>query len=184
MIRQRPQPPWMRVNEADLVKHVVQNRSGLIAYAWAILRDEHKAEDVLQTVCLSVLQKLDQIQDEDHLAGWLRTAIRFEALKTARSLRRDPSAVDPAVIEAIDRAWDEAGRLEQREVSAQLAHCLQRLTPRARRILHLRYVEGLTGAHLAARLGSKANAAYVGLSRAHRALSECMDWMRKREAMA
>ena len=162
------------MNEANLVKYIVKHRSSLMAYAWSIVRDEHQAEDILQNVSLNAFKKLDQIRDETHMAGWLRTSLRYEALSAVRKSQRAPSAVEPTLLEAIDDAWEEHGTIEQREVSQQLARCLERLTPRAKQLIHLRYTEGLSGELLARRVQRSVNSVYVGLSRAHRALGDCM----------
>ena len=52
--------------------------------------------------------------------------------------------------------------------------CLEKLSPYARRVVELRYVEGLTGSRLAEALNRNLTAAYVAVSRINKTLAECV----------
>jgi RNA polymerase sigma-70 factor (ECF subfamily) len=55
-----------------------------------------------------------------------------------------------------------------------LRGCLDRLTPNARRLVTMKYVDGLRGDTIAQQLGRQVRSIYTALSRIHRALSECL----------
>ena len=59
--------------------------------------------------------------------------------------------------------------------SEALTRCLDELTDKARQIVRLRYVEGMRAIDIARQLNRQANAIYVALSRAYRALAECIE---------
>lgn len=162
------------MQEKAAIKLILSRRTDLLGYVWSIVRDEHLAEDVFQDVVLIVLGKLDEINDEDHLIRWLRVALRLESLKALRRRRSQPASMEPGLLEALEEAWDAELLSEHSEVKQLLSRCLDRLTPKARLLVEARYVQGLTGQPLAERLGRSVNAVYVGLSRAHRSLAECM----------
>lgn len=158
----------------EIVKQLFNQRSELIGYAWGIVRDDHLADDLFQEVCLIALRKSDQIADSQHLRGWLRQSLRFEALKAMRKHRNDPVVLDEQVLIAMDSEWDAQMVAAQRERNEHLAECMKKLTPNAQRLVRLRYHEGISGRELAERLGRSVNAVYVGLTRVHRALEICI----------
>lgn len=55
-----------------------------------------------------------------------------------------------------------------------LKACLERLSPYSRRLIELRYAQGISGPQLAEAVGRKLNTIYVALTRTHRTLAECV----------
>jgi RNA polymerase sigma-70 factor (ECF subfamily) len=144
----------------------------LLGYIQAIVRDFHLAEDVFQDASLVIVKKGRELRDEREFCAWARKVARFEALNTLRKQNRTPDLLEPAMLDLVDPAWDkdeEAGR-----ATLALRDCLQRLPDRARRLIDLRYVAGLSGKALAARLNQPPNTVYVALSRIYRRLSSCV----------
>ncbi|HEV2634785.1 MAG TPA: sigma-70 family RNA polymerase sigma factor [Actinocrinis sp.] len=74
---------------------LVQRYSRLV---WAVARSFRlstaDAADVSQTTWLRLVEKLDTIKDPDHLAGWLATTAKREALRTLRLAGREAPAFD------------------------------------------------------------------------------------------
>jgi len=156
------------------IKLIMAQRSDLIGYVWSIVRDEHLAEDVFQDVLIVALAKLDTIADAAHLRRWLRVALRLESLKALRRQGKSATLMEPTLMDALDATWQAELEAEDEEMKRKLSYCVDRLPPKARLLIQKRYEEGITGKALALELGRSLNAVYVGLSRAHRALAECM----------
>ncbi|MEM9110049.1 MAG: sigma-70 family RNA polymerase sigma factor [Planctomycetota bacterium] len=164
----------MPVEIEDLVRFALRERPRLIAYATVILADEHAAEDVFQDVLIIAMQKADEIASPEHLKGWLRLAARNRSLDVRRTRRNHASVLDPSVLDVLENSWS---KLDESDTSARveaLRKCIDQLPPKARKVLELRYVQGLTGQQLADRLGRKLSTAYVAVSRVHRTLHECI----------
>src|SRR5688572_2593374 len=130
-----------------VVRALIRDRAKLLGYIWVIVRDHHAAEDVFGDVTVLAMERAGEIDDEAHLALWARKAARLKALEAMRQRnrgRRGTVSLDDHVIEMIEADWGVAvdGIVAGAEVD-HLRSCVERLTPRARRILHLRYVEGL-----------------------------------------
>lgn len=149
-------------------------RSDLLGYVWSIVRDEHLAEDVFQDVLIIALSKLETIKDAGHLERWLRVALRLESLKALRRRGNSATLMEPTLMDALDATWEAELSAEGEELKHKLSYCVERLPPKARLLVEKRYEEGISGQALALELGRSLNAVYVGLSRAHRALAECM----------
>jgi RNA polymerase sigma factor (sigma-70 family) len=67
---------------------------------WAVARScrlsDADAADVTQTTWLRLVEKLDTIKDPDHLAGWLSTTAKREAIKVLRLAGREVPVFDEA----------------------------------------------------------------------------------------
>lgn len=160
------------MKQSEIAKQLIRDESRLLAYVWSIVRDVHVAEDIFQDVVAAAIERYSEIRDAEHLGGWARIASRFAALNYLRDNRRHVPS--PDLVQLIDDNWKSVDQLDQEEYLNALQHCLQNLTPRARRIIHLRYAEGLQGRQVAKRLGQKVQTTYQALARIHRKLSDCI----------
>ena len=166
----------------SVVRALIRDRAKLLGYIWVIVRDHHIADDVFQDVTILALEHAAEIKDQGHLSRWSRKAARLKALEAVRRRGRKPLPLDDDVLEMIEGDWAAVDAIAVGPEVDVLRSCLEKLTPRARRILHLRYVEGLGGAALAshAEVGIDLKSLYVALSRIHKALHDCIT--RKRVA--
>ena len=172
----------MAIEQDTIVRVLVKDRARLLAYIWAIVSDVHTAEDVLSDVTVLAVKKREQIVDEAHLAGWLRVAARTEALKALRTQRGRAMPMSDRLIDLLDAEWTRHDATASDELSEALQICLDRLPPRSRQLVKLRYADGLTGAVLAQKLNQQIKSVYVAISRVHRALGDCIRAHQAREA--
>jgi RNA polymerase sigma factor (sigma-70 family) len=166
----------------SVVRALIRDRAKLLGYIWVIVRDHHVADDVFQDVVVLAMGHAGEINDERHLSLWARKAARLKALEAVRRQNRRPVSLDDDVLQMIESDWSAVDAIAVGPEVEHLRSCIERLTPRARRILHLRYVEGLGGATLAAHaeVGIDLRSLYVAMSRIHKALHDCIT--RKRAA--
>lgn len=164
----------MAIAHDELVRHLLADRAKLLAYIWVIVRDEHAAEDVFQDVSMLALYKRDEIRDADHLMQWLRAVARNKSLHLLRDRRTAPGPLDDDVVEMMTPHFARHDQLDNLDVIDAIKHCKSKLTPNAQQIIEARYRDGLTGAALADRFQRSVNTVYQALTRAHRALAECI----------
>ncbi len=162
------------MDQNAVVRIMWRNRSKLMAYIWTIVHDPHLADDIYQDVSITALAKHDEINDEDHLYKWLRQVARFKSLKALREKHRDPCAPSGELLERLEHAWERFDDSSDSDRMDALRCCLEKLSPYATRLIHLRYGEGLTGQSLADRVNRKVDTIYVALSRIHRSLLMCI----------
>jgi RNA polymerase sigma factor (sigma-70 family) len=129
---------------------------------------------VFQEVSILALGKSEQILDAHHLLAWVRQAARLTAMATLRKQRRRGLPLDDAVLDRLEEDWQRHDRLPSLALLEALDRCLAQLTPRARKILELRYTQNLVGRELAAALRQPVASVYVALTRAHRAMERCV----------
>jgi RNA polymerase sigma-70 factor (ECF subfamily) len=163
----------MSVDQDHLVRLLLGHRAMLLGYLASFVRDAHLVEDVFQDVSLVILKKGAELADPAGFAPWARKIARFESLNALRKRGQAPRPLDAAALDLLDGQW-RSGDASESPASDALEPCLRRLAPRARRLVELRYREGVSGRDLAARLAQPLNTVYVSLARVHRALSECI----------
>jgi RNA polymerase sigma-70 factor (ECF subfamily) len=164
----------MPLDSETVLRLLLDDRSKLLAFIRAIVRDEHVAEDVFQNVSIAAIKKCAEIESSDHFPGWVRQAARFEALHELR--RRDvaPVMLDASLLDLLEGSWAEIEDYNAADRSEALHKCLKKLSPYARKLITLRYSSGKSGQKLADALGRNINTVYVALSRTHRTLAECI----------
>lgn len=156
-----------------IVRALIRDRARLLGYIWAIVRDTHLTDDLFQDVTVLALERASEINDETHLALWARRAARFKALEALRKWRRPTVPLDADVMELLEAEWGDDPGATGEDVE-HLRACMAKLSPHARTILGLRYVEEVSGARVAEVMQVKVESVYVALARIHRALGECI----------
>lgn len=163
----------MPIDGTTLVRSLAQLRPNILAYIVSIIGDRHQGEDVLQDVFASAYEKRHTIENEVHLARWLRVAARHLALNAIRDRKTEPQ-FDSELLDLMDGHWEQYDFCETNDAIHALHECIGTLSPYAQQLVKLRYRQGLSGQHLAQHLGKKLNTVYVALTRIHRALAECV----------
>ena len=160
----------MALSRDALLRGLLSQRDEILSYIRVIVGDPHLVEDVFQEVALAAAGNTAEINDQEHLDGWLRTTARFKALNAARRAKRE-LLCDDAMLDTLDEHWRDTD--DNPELEA-LRACCERLPPASRRLLALRYEHGHDGAAMAAAIGRPLNTIYVTMSRIHRALVDCV----------
>jgi RNA polymerase sigma-70 factor (ECF subfamily) len=152
---------------------LLRERVKLLAYIRAIVRDNHLAEDVFQEVAVLAVRKRDEIRDRRHFLAWMRLAARHLALKVMRR-QHQYLFLDESLLDHLDGQWAEQDPSSASDLVDALRTCLESLSPYARNMVKLRYVDGISGLQLAEVVDRSPNTVYVTLSRIHRSLGDCI----------
>ena len=126
------------------------------------------AEDLVQDVFLSAMQRLDTLRDPAAFGGWLAAIARNRATD---HLRRAPQTTElPDTLAAAD---------EDRTEAMAVMAIIRGLPEAYRETLTLRLVEGMTGPEIAARTGLTAGSVRVNL---HRGMAQLRERLERRPA--
>ncbi len=156
-----------------------QNRGWLTAYALSMTGDRQSSEDLVQEVFTTALNCQERYDGSHAVGAWLRGIARNKIREYWRKTKRLPVLVDMDVLESLDLAATavenrciDPDYVEQR--SEALRTCIGRLTARVREMLRLRYEKGHRSQEIGLSLKMSASAVDMGLSRARKALRECI----------
>lgn len=152
----------------------------LFRFALRRVADEDAAEDVVQATFIKAMHSLRTWRGEASLFTWLCTICRHEASAHWHRTGRQPQFAlidDRAEVKSALEALSAEGdlpdrRLERAELSGAVQVVLDHLPGRYGDVLEWKYIEGLSVAEIAARLGSTEKAAESLLTRARLAFRE------------
>lgn len=168
----------MALPESSIVEIIIRERISVLAYVNSILHDAHKAEDCFQEVLTQAITRKAEFDDETHVIRWTLAASRNKAIDVIRKKQRQPLQLEEDVLELVEAQWTQKLTGNEDNGHAQtraLSYCLQELTENNRRIVELRYFDGLKSAAVADALGRSVDSIYKALTRIHSTLRGCVE---------
>jgi len=164
------------MNRDLVVKGAFQHREALLSYAFALVRDWVKAEDIVQDAFIVVMNKWTEFRPGSSLFLWVRQIVHFKALEAARAKKR--SAVEDELLArvaaAMERGLDEEIAARQRLRRQALQRCMSHLDPKSAGLLSGFYTQSLSCESLAQLQHRSVNAVRLALSRLRKQLHDCV----------
>ncbi|MGH7144384.1 MAG: sigma-70 family RNA polymerase sigma factor [Planctomycetota bacterium] len=161
-----------------LVKQFLAQRDILLGYLLALTRDPEATEEIFQEVAVVIIEEANKGTEVDPFLGWAREVARRRALEYFRRVQRDRRLLpfDERWSDAVDRAFFENAWTEEELHLRErlLQECLGKLRGRARQVLELRYRAEHSIEQIATALAWQVNSVQVALSRARKALGDCI----------
>lgn len=151
----------------------VAHSAAIRGFVASLASDFSLVDDILQETFLTVTAKAAAFEPGSNFKAWAWAIARNKTMEALRKSSRE-KCLSGDVIEALcahDQSfdWDNLDKL-YRHVSA----CVEGLSPKARAVVSLRYKQGHRAAEVARQMGWTTNAIHVALSRARRAIRECV----------
>jgi RNA polymerase sigma-70 factor (ECF subfamily) len=150
---------------------ITRYQQAVYATAYALLRDAHAAQDVVQETFLAAYRTLAKLKNPDRPRPWLTGIARNLAISAIRKRKGNTVSIDK-VAEPAARAGGESVETEQAEALAALREAVSELSDRQREIVWMRYYEGIGADAIAETLGVSRNVVDVTIFRAKRALGK------------
>ncbi|MGH7067888.1 MAG: sigma-70 family RNA polymerase sigma factor [Acetobacteraceae bacterium] len=145
----------------------------LYAIALRITRDQELASDALHDACMQVLKQAGRFDPARGSAeAWLVSLVRYRALDIVRGRRREVLGYEPTDQPSFEP--DALDLLATTEEGARLRACLAALEGDRRRLIILAFVDGLSHADLATRLGLPLGTVKSTIRRGLLKLRECL----------
>jgi RNA polymerase sigma-70 factor (ECF subfamily) len=132
-----PPPPGDAEHTLRVQQLFVRHQNSLRAFILTLLPDFAEAEDVLQEVFVTITRKAADFQLGTHFLNWAFAIARFKVLDARRRSRHADQLLDVAALEALAVDLPEDILCEGRQQAVR--RCLERLAPRARELVRLRY---------------------------------------------
>jgi RNA polymerase sigma-70 factor (ECF subfamily) len=115
----------------------------LYGYVFSLVRDHHRALDVVQDVFVLVIRKLYWLREPAVFRPWVYRIASREALRCLRRERRiGERREDEALLESVPDESAEAGA--DPELLQRLPALLEQVSPGSRAVLSLHYLSGMT----------------------------------------
>jgi len=144
------------------------------AYVRGLVRDSHITRDIVQNTAVVLMRKFTTWDTTQAFVPWALGFAKFEVLAHFRDSARRRVVFNEELIDSITVMWSGVtGELDQED--SALRECLEKLTPKAREMIRLRYYEELELSQLADRISSTVGAVRVALMRTRRQLKDCVN---------
>jgi RNA polymerase sigma-70 factor (ECF subfamily) len=163
------------VNE-DFAELVRMHHRDLLIYAYALVRDDATAQDIVQDSFVAAYEKAGAFDITRDFATWMRGIVRNKWREWIRKNRRYQLSDDElASIDAEVAAWQTSRANEDSPIFEALETCLSRLPENLRKTVNTYYFEGNNGNETATCFGVAPAAIRKRLQRARILLKQCLD---------
>ena len=149
---------------------LTRNWAWLRGLVYGIIGDADEVDDVLQDICVRVIEKVDSVRQPERFRPWLAVLARRQALRHRQQRAWKPSPLGPEMADA--QCDEKAGRFgEQLERAEQCERILQAaasLPDKYREVFMLQYGSDLTYKQIAEILDIPVTTVQIRLVRARR----------------
>lgn len=156
-----------------LTRLLLQHRQMLLAYVYTLVRDHHKAEDVLQETAVTLIRRTSDFGDIKNFWLLAREIARRHALALIRKDSHAPFCLSDRAIEAIGVGFDQVEREGPWDTQV-LKTCIAKLPVSWKKIIEFRYWMRFPVQRIAEELSRSANTISVTLNRARLRLADCV----------
>ena len=160
----------------ETVRLLMEHRSSLFAFILAIVRDYDTAEEVLQEVSVAVCEAGEDFRLGTDFGAWSREIARRRILAHYRLAGRFPDSLSDDDIRNLETGFNKVdAQSTAKERMDSLRQCLKAQTPRARRLLHLRYAARFSLGEIAVQVDRQPESVRKALYRTRQALRKCIE---------
>ena len=165
------------MNDATPIKEFLRYQGEFMAYLMAILRDFNAAEEVFQNAAVVIIEGATAGEPIRNFRAWAKEIVRRQALYRLRKQKQEAKLfrpIAPELFEALSAAFLEDDTEEARRELQALRLCLDKLPPRQRELLVLRYERQQSFEQIGQQAGTTPGATQRALSRIRLALHDCV----------
>lgn len=157
----------------EFIRSFTQAQRPLFLHILPLVGNATDADEVLQETNLVIWSKYHQFEEGTNFLAWGRAIARLEVFRFRRNRGRKLTFLEDDILELVAKRTE--GVSEQTLARQEaLAACIEKLKPRDKELIVLRYSPGVNGDKVAEMLGRPANSVYQSLGRIRRVLMECV----------
>ena len=154
---------------------VRRNHRRILGYAMSVSGDEDVARDIVQDAFLVAWERLDDFDTSKDFGAWVRGIVRNKFREHVRSQKH--VTIEDDILEAVEsqhRRWDEREAETDQSMFAAMHGCLGKLPELLSQAVNLFYLQRLSGAQVAERVGADESTIRKRLQRARVSLADCI----------
>ncbi|WP_009965563.1 RNA polymerase sigma factor [Verrucomicrobium spinosum] len=151
----------------------VSEMVALRGFLRALVRERALVDDLVQDTFLTVTSRAASYQEGTNFRAWLFTIARFKVLESFRKSGAPPEALRLEVVEALTEKERDFGAVDERV--DHLTACIERLAPKAKLAIEMRYQQSLRPPEIASAMRLSTGAVKVALMRARDTLRLCIE---------
>lgn len=159
-----------RQGDKDSLQELLRrNWAWIKALVYSYTGRSENLDDILQDICVRVIEKIGSLREPERFRPWLATLARNEATAFYRRKGRQLPCLDPGeIIQPDDRTEIPSEQIEGRETMQQLLHAIRELPDKYREVLLMACTERISYEEMAATLDVPVTTIQIRLVRARR----------------
>lgn len=149
---------------------LTRNWAWLKGLVYGIIADADEVDDVLQDICVRVIEKVGSVRQPERFRPWLAVLARRQALRHRQQRTRKPSPLAPELAEAEcdEKAGQFGEQMERAEQCERILNAAKSLPEKYREVFMLQYGSDLTYRQIAEILDIPVTTVQIRLVRARR----------------
>ena len=158
----------------QLLSEVLQHKDRIWSYIFSIVRDYHLSEDVLQEVCLFLVNSADKFDSSKKFLPWALGIARNKSYEAIRKNKRQGTLLEDDILKKLQETLTSISREEDVRLEA-LQKCLMQISDENRKIMTMKYVQKLSADNIARIINRSRTATFSLLQRVRTTLAGCVN---------
>lgn len=158
----------------EFFKLLMNSQKVIYGYILSMVRNCPDADDIMQETMTLMWERFDEFEPGTNFGAWGIKIARFKILAYFRAKSRSEEVFDESLLMEISDCYHRKMDEMKIRVSA-LQECLKKLDKRDRKLIEIRYEQGLKVTELAGRIERPVQGLYKALARIHTLLHRCVN---------
>jgi RNA polymerase sigma-70 factor (ECF subfamily) len=158
----------------QFLKLFVNNQKAIYSYIFAMVYDEDIAADILQDTVAVMWERFKTYQEGTSFGAWGISIARYKLFDYFKKNRKKYASISDELLERISQTTQQ--RLETiDDRTSALRECLKKLTKQDRKLISIRYEQGMKVKDIAGKINRPIQGLYQAMSRIHHTLLRCIE---------
>ena len=148
---------------------LIRNWSWLKGLVYSVLNNSDDVDDVLQDVCIRVIDKIDSLREPECFKSWLAVLARRQALRNRQQRSARPMQLDEELVDQKFQIEDQLfENIEEQQQKRQIQLAIESLPEKYREVFMLQHSGDLTYGQIAEVLDIPITTVQIRLVRARK----------------
>lgn len=164
----------MENTKDKLLSDVLHFKDRIWSYIFSIVRDYHLSEDVLQEVCLFLVNSADKYDSSRSFLPWALGVARNKSYEAIRKNQRQGTLLEDNILKKLQETISNINREENVRLEA-LQKCLSQISEENRDLMTMKYIERFSAEKIAGIINRSRTATFSLLQRIRTSLAGCIN---------
>lgn len=163
-----------RPQSDEFFRLLMNSQKVIYAYILSMVHNCPDADDIMQETMTLMWERFDEFEPGTNFGAWGVKIARFKVLKHYKSKAKTEELFDESLLNQVSDCYHRKMDEMKIRVSA-LQECLKKLDKRDKKLVRIRYEQGMKITELAAQIDRPVQGLYKALARIHAVLHRCVN---------
>jgi len=158
----------------QLLSDVLHYKDRIWSYIFSIVRDYHLSEDVLQEVCLFLVNSAEKYDSSKSFLPWALGVARNKSYEAIRKNQKQGTLLEDNILKKLQETITNINREENIRLEA-LQKCLTQISDENRELMTMKYVQRFSAEKISKIINRSRTATFSLLQRVRTTLAGCIN---------